>query len=167
MDPDKMLNRADAEALLIHEAELLDTLQLDDWLKLFTPDGLYWIPLDPAEEPGQNAAIVYDDALRREERAYHLMHVDFPAQSPPSRTMHLIGNVRVAAHEEGCLVKSNQVIYEMRTGDSAQVGSGVIQPLVATVEHICRATPEGVRFVRKTVVLMNHDAWMGNLTFLL
>ncbi|AZG10440.1 hypothetical protein EGT29_22625 [Pigmentiphaga sp. H8] len=159
--------RADAETLLIHEADLLDTRQLDDWLKLFTEDGLYWIPLDPAEEPGQNAAIVHDDTLRREERVYHLLHVEFPAQSPPSRTLHLIGNVRVQEHAEGFLVKSNQVIYEMRTGDSAQVGIGEIQPLVTTMEHICRPTAQGVRIVRKTITLMNHDAWLGNLTFLL
>ncbi|VCU69428.1 2-halobenzoate 1,2-dioxygenase small subunit [Pigmentiphaga humi] len=167
MHPTPTLSRADAEDLLIREAELLDTLQLEQWLELFTSDGMYWIPLDPSEEIGLNAAIICDDTLRREERVYHLLHVDFPAQSPRSRTVHMVGNVRVLPHEEGALVRSNQVIYEMRMGDSAQVGVAEIQPLVATVEHICRVTPSGARFVRKTITLMNHDAWLGNLTFLL
>ena len=29
------------------EARLLDELRWDEWSALFTPDGLYWVPLSP------------------------------------------------------------------------------------------------------------------------
>ncbi len=161
------LTRAQAEDLLIHEAELLDSLQLDDWLKLFTPDGVYWMPLDDTEAMGVNAAIMYDTTLRREERVHHLLHNEFPAQSPRSRTMHVISNVRVKPQENGFLVVSNQVIYEMRSGDYKQVGIGDIRPIIATVEHSYRASGQDFLIERKKVLLLNHDGWLGNMTFLL
>ena len=129
------MNRNDAETLLIHEARLLDNLQLEAWNELFTADGVYWIPLDDTASTQHNAAIVLDTPMRRQERVYHLTQTSysFPAQSPRSRTLHFISNVALEAlpsgQEDGAqwLVQSNQIIYEMRTGDFKQVGIGELQ----------------------------------------
>lgn len=164
---EQTLTRAAAEDLLIHEAELLDHRNLEAWSALFTEDGVYWIPLDESAPPGTAASIVYDTRLPREERVHHLLHNDFPAQSPRSRTLHLINNVRVKPSERGYAVASNQIIYEMRTGDFKQVGMGELQPIVASVEHEYCATPSGWRIGCKKILLMNRDSWLGNLTFLL
>ena len=161
------LTRSIAEDLLYHEAALLDQRKLEAWLTLFTEDGVYWIPLDDSAPAGTAASIVHDTPLSREERVHHLLHNDFPAQSPRSRTLHLINNVRVAPNAHGYTVASNQLIYEMRTGDYKQVGLGDLQPIIASVEHEYRATPAGWRIGRKKIVLLNRDSWLGNMTFLL
>lgn len=167
LDAGQPLTRSAAEDLLIYEAGLLDNRELETWSALFTEDGVYWIPLDETAPPGTAASIVYDTRLPREERVHHLLHNDFPAQSPRSRTLHFISNVRVTPTEQGYTVFSNQLIYEMRTGDFKQVGIGELQQIVASMEHDYRATPEGWRLARKKVLLMNRDTWQGNLTFLL
>lgn len=165
---DAPLTQGEAEAFLYGEAALLDEMRLDDWLRLFTPDGLYWIPLDDNEPVGACASIVRDDTLRREERVYHLLHTRFPSQSPPSRTLHMIANVRVASGADGTVVlRSNQTIHEVRTGDYRQTGLGQMTMLVATVEHTLRLDDGAPRIACKKIMLLNRDMPQGNLTFLI
>lgn len=160
--------RADAEAFLFLEAELLDELRLEEWLRLFTPDGLYWIPIDDAVAAESCASIVRDDTLRREERVFHILHTYFPAQSPPSRTLHMIANVRVRAAADGqVLVCSNQTIHEVRTGDYRQTGLGIATLLAARVEHTLRWQDGTPRIAQKKILLLNRDMPLGNLTYLL
>ena len=42
---------ADLTAFLVREAELLDSWQLDAWLALYAPDGIYWVPIEPGQAP--------------------------------------------------------------------------------------------------------------------
>ncbi len=159
--------RAQAEDFLIHEARLLDDLKLEEWNALFTADGHYWIPLDDREPIATSASIMNDTPLRREERVHHLLHNAFPAQSPRSRTLHFVSNVGVTIEGGVAVVRSSQVIYEMRTGDHKQVGLGVPQAIVADVEHQLRPVDGQMRIARKKILLLNRDSWLGNLTFLL
>jgi 3-phenylpropionate/cinnamic acid dioxygenase small subunit len=57
------LRREEAEAFLYRECRLLDTLQLEEWLELFTEDGLYWLPIvdGEPEDAGGGISIVFDD----------------------------------------------------------------------------------------------------------
>lgn len=163
------MSRAEAEDFLYREARLLDDLQLDEWLGLFTEDGLYWIPIDDAKPVDHNLSIVRDLPLRREERVHHILRTRFPSQSPRSRTVHLVSNVEVmpdAASGEVRL-RSNQVIHEMRPGDYRQTGLGELRTLVATVEHELR--PEGgrLKIALKKIKLIDRDMPLGNLTFLI
>ncbi len=47
----RLPTRDEAERFLYHEARLLDERRLDGWLALFTPDGIYWLPI-PDEGDG-------------------------------------------------------------------------------------------------------------------
>lgn len=157
-----------AAAFLYKEARLLDDLQLEQWLELFTADGLYWIPMDETLSPLKYPSLVYDDSARREERVYHLLKTPFPAQDPRSRTVHLVSNVEVLAEgRDGIDVRSSQVIYEMRTGDFTQMGLGQVRALVATVTHTLRPTDAGLKIAKKTVLLIDRDMPQANLTFLI
>ncbi|WP_420223263.1 aromatic-ring-hydroxylating dioxygenase subunit beta [Pigmentiphaga litoralis] len=165
--PAMTLSRAQAEDMLIHEAHLLDELKLDEWLTLFTEDGLYWAPIDENDDIATHVSLVYDTPLRREERVYHLLHNEFPAQSPRSRLLHCISNVRVTPSDDSVIVSSSQVVYEMRTGDFAQVGLGDIRPLVARMEHTFRSVDGAFKIACKKILFINRDAWHGNLTFII
>ena len=94
------------EDFLYLEAELLDDRKLRDWLDLLTDDVRYWMPIrhntlerpdDVAEElakPGEG--FYFDDDKKsltiRVERVYLK---NAWAEIPPSRTRHLISNVRI------------------------------------------------------------------------
>ena len=162
------ITRAEAEEFLCLEARLLDDGELERWLELFTPEGVYWVPIDDTKPTQWNSSLVWDDRLRREERVYHLLHVPFPSQSPRSRTIHLVTNVEVELAVDGrTLVRSNQVIYEARRGDFRQVGLGEVRALVARVEHILERGPATPLIAQKKVLLIDRDMPQSNLTFLL
>jgi 3-phenylpropionate/cinnamic acid dioxygenase small subunit len=98
---------------------------------------------------------------------FHLLHTKFPAQSPRSRTLHMISNVRIAEKGAGAVkLVSNQTIHEVRTGDFRQVGLGVVNTLVAKVEHVLRREQTGLKIALKKILLINRDMSQGNLTFL-
>lgn len=162
------MTRAEAEDLLYLEGRLLDQRRLDEWLKLFTDDGLYWIPIDETKAPSINTAIVYDDRLRREERVHHILHNTFISQNPRSRTLHFINNVAIEPGDGDTFrVHSNQVIYEVRTGDFTQVGLGEVRPIVANVEYVVRPDDGTMKIVLKNVMLIDRDMSVGNLTFII
>ena len=167
--PRPTLTQQAAEAFLTMEAELLDERRLEEWLKLFTPDGLYWIPLDDTLPAEHSVSIVRDDAMRREERVFHLLHTRFPAQSPSSRTLHMVANVRVIEGGDAGSVtlRSNQVVHEVRVGDYRQLGLGERHTIVAKVEHVLRLEAGEPRIALKKVLLLDRDIPQGNLTFLL
>ena len=153
---------------LTHEAELLDERKFHDWEALFTEDGIYWIPLDSGKDVKRQWSLVYDTPLRREERVYHLTEVPFPSQRPESRTLHVIGNVRVNPQGEGVMsVLSNQIIYETRVGDFRQVGLGEQRTFAAKVEHELKGDGGEFQIAKKTIHLINRDTPISNLTFLL
>lgn len=163
------MSRSEAEDFLYREARLLDELQLDEWLTLFTKDGLYWIPIDDGKPTEHSLSVVRDPPLRREERVHHILRTQFPSQSPRSRTVHLVSNVEVmpdAASGEVRL-RSNQVIHEIRTGDYRQTGLGELRTLVATVEHVLRREDGALKIALKKIKLIDRDMPLGNLTFLI
>ena len=98
--------RHQVEEFYYLEAELLDERKLREWLALLTDDVRYWMPIRrntferPAEigeelsRPGEG--YYFDDNMKslkiRVERGYAK---NAWAEVPPSRTRHLITNVRI------------------------------------------------------------------------
>jgi ethylbenzene dioxygenase subunit beta len=161
------MQTADIEQFLYREARLLDEVRLEEWLKLFTPDGIYWVPIDDSLPRNRTVSIIYDDALRREERVYRAMSVECASQSPPSRTVHFINNVMVDRVDgETFEVRSNQLIYELRAGDYRQVGLGQMRPIVATVDHRIVLSDGEPKIALKKILLLDRNGALGNLTFI-
>jgi 3-phenylpropionate/cinnamic acid dioxygenase small subunit len=165
------LTRAAAEEFLYREVRLLDTLRLEEWLTLFTDDGLYWLPIDDGDPAAAADAvsIVYDDAERRAERVYRTLHTPVLDQSPRSRTVHLVGNVEVAgADERGDVrVLCSQFIGELRPGGQGQVGLNRTRVFAARAEYRLRAEPDGWRMSMKKLALLDADQPLYNLTFVI
>jgi benzoate/toluate 1,2-dioxygenase beta subunit len=94
--PEAVALQAEVEAFLYREARLLDRQRFSDWLELFTPDAVYWIPSNSDDlDPARQVSIVYDDASRLRERVWRLESGLAYAQEPQSRTLHLVANVEV------------------------------------------------------------------------
>jgi len=101
--------------LLEREARLLDELRLEDWLALYAPECLYWVPARPdGGDPRREVAIAFDDRRRLEDRIYRLRLAHAWSQRPASRTVRMVSNVEVfaTAHEAELMVRSNFMISE-------------------------------------------------------
>jgi len=113
----KLPERSEIEAFLFHEAELIDRWELAAWLDLFTDEAIYWLPLAPDQSSGHDqVSHIYDDRRLLETRVRRAQHALFHAQKPPSRTVHLVGNVRFAPLQpaDAVAVLSSQIVVEYR-----------------------------------------------------
>lgn len=163
--------RDEAEALIFRECRLLDQLALEEWLTLFTEDGLYWLPVvdGEPERAGEAISIVYDDATRRGERVYRTLHTPVLDQNPRSRTVHLAGNVEVAGLDArgDTRVLCSQIIAELRPGGQGQVGLNTTRVFAARCEYRLRRLDGAWRISLKKVLLLDADQPLYNLTFVL
>jgi benzoate/toluate 1,2-dioxygenase beta subunit len=112
--------------LIEREARLLDQLRYEDWIKLYAPECIYWVPGTPnAGDPRREIAVMFDDRRRLEDRIYRLRTGFAWSQAPASRTVRLITNVEVfTAHDAAIrMVRSNFLISEF-WGDETRFLSG-------------------------------------------
>ena len=112
--------------LLEREARLLDQLNYEDWLALYTAQCIYWVPSTPnAGDPRREIAVMFDDRRRLEDRIYRLRTGFAWSQAPASRTVRLITNAEVFAttRDDVCMLRSNFLISEF-WGDETRILTG-------------------------------------------
>jgi len=112
--------------LLEREARLLDQLRYEEWLGLFVPECVYWVPATPnAGDPRREVAVMFDDRRRLEDRVFRLRTGFAWSQAPASSTVRLIGNVDVFAtdRDDVRMVRANFLIHEF-WGDETRFLSG-------------------------------------------
>ena len=118
--------RDEFRRLLEREARLLDQLRYEDWLAMYAPECVYWVPSTPrAGDPRREIAIMFDDRRRLEDRVYRLRTGFAWSQAPASRTVRLITNVEAFATtaEAVRMLRSNFLISEF-WGDETRVLTG-------------------------------------------
>jgi 3-phenylpropionate/cinnamic acid dioxygenase small subunit len=151
-------------AFLYLEAELLDDRRFDEWLALYAEDAVYWLPQGPEADPRHDVQLMLDDRRRLAERVLRLRSGHAYSQDPPSRTAHLVGNVRVVAEDgEGVLtVASVQLVTEMRKNRQSMYTARMTHTLVPSAQ-----SAGGFLVRRKEARLVNADVPLGNVTFLI
>ena len=124
----------DVEQFLYHEADLIDERRFDEWLTLLADDLEYWMPVrstralgDEANEfakPGESA--FFDDDKDSMEQRVRKLHTGYAwAEDPPSRTRHVVANVRiVAATSELIEVRCNFMLYRSRLAADEVLSAG-------------------------------------------
>lgn len=150
---------ANAQALLVQEARLLDEGRFNDWLDLFTPDCLYWIPVSPGGgDPTTEVSHAFDDRRRLEDRVYWLRTGLAFCQIPQSRTRRIVGNTeaRLDADGESLLVRSNFIVSEFRAGAS--------RILSGWYGHVLLPSKGGYRIRLKQANLVDSEHGHENLT---
>lgn len=171
MTTTSMLTRQEAEELVYRECQLLDEGKLEEWLTLFSDDGVYWLPASDSADPEREPSLIYDDALQRTKRVHQLVHESHLAQRPASRTVHLVSNLRAEpqVREDEALVRCNLMVAEIRPGDhqATQYSLGAQRVLAAQCEY--RFRREGGRWAiaMKKVLLIDRDLPQYNLSFIL
>jgi len=123
------------QAFLVREARLQDDQDLTEWLKLFSDDLRYWMPVitnrvgrDLGKEISPFGAVAHfdDDKISLSNRVKRLQTGMAWAETPPSRTRHLIGNVEILKLlADGELeVRSNFLIYRSHLEYDHEIFSG-------------------------------------------
>jgi benzoate/toluate 1,2-dioxygenase beta subunit len=118
--------RDEFRRLLEREARLLDQLRYDDWLTLYAPECIYWVPSTPnAGDPRREISVMFDDRRRLEDRIYRFRTGYAWSQAPASRTVRLVSNVEVfaTARDDCRMLRSNFLISEF-WGDETRVLTG-------------------------------------------
>jgi len=101
--------------LIEREARLLDQLRFDEWLAMYAPECIYWVPATPAGgDPRREVAISFDDRRRMEDRVFRLRTGYAWSQAPKSRTVRMVSNVEVFTAGDARMVRSNLLISEFR-----------------------------------------------------
>jgi len=124
VDLAKVLRQHEIEQFYYYESALLDEHRYDEWIELFTDDVHYFMPIRRTmtrrqlgrefTKPGEMAFFDDDKELLRT-RVEKLSTGTAWAEDPPSRTRHLITNVRVEDTDESELVvHSNFYLYRTR-----------------------------------------------------
>jgi 3-phenylpropionate/cinnamic acid dioxygenase small subunit len=124
--------------LIEREARLLDELRFDEWLAMYAPECIYWVPGTPGGgDPRREIAISFDDRRRMEDRIYRLRTGYAWSQAPKSRTVRMISNVEVFATKDSAarMVRSNFLISEFRVDGTRFLSGWYGHRLVQSAER--------------------------------
>ena len=76
---------------VIAEARILDELRFNDWLELFTDDGIYWMPAEWGQTDTKLVgSLMYEDKLLLSVRVERLKGLRTFSQRPKSRCHHVL-----------------------------------------------------------------------------
>jgi 3-phenylpropionate/cinnamic acid dioxygenase small subunit len=160
------------EDFFYFEAELLDDRRLRDWLDLLTDDVHYWMPVrhnplersaDLNDELSKPGDVYYfndtKDTLKvRVERVYAK---NAWAEMPPSRTRHLVSNVRVKNDGGSEIeVQSNFLCYRTRLEKDQDL-------FVGTRHDLLRSTHGNFRIARRKIILGQANLAAKNISIFL
>jgi len=104
------------EQLLYRQSELLDAKLWQDYIDLFTDDGVYWMPVTPEQTEWEGSPSIFaEDKHMMEVRMGRVTHPTAWSQAPMWATSHVIGNVVIEAEGPGeWQVRSRFHMMELR-----------------------------------------------------
>jgi 3-phenylpropionate/cinnamic acid dioxygenase small subunit len=148
--------------LIEREARILDSLLFEDWIKLFTPECVYWVPSTLERgDPRREVAVMFDDRRRLEDRIYRLRTGYAWSQAPSSRTSRMVSNVEVFVNgrADQRMVRANFVISEF--------WDGKIRTLAGWSGHRFRNVDDAWLISAKQINLLNCDQPIRNPSIIL
>ena len=93
--------REDLIDFVYDEARLLDEQQFEEWLGLWAPDSLYWMPLEYKQtDPDLVTSLLYEDEFLRKMRVHRLTGQRTFSQQPRSRCNHVLNRPRIVTMNE-------------------------------------------------------------------
>ena len=145
------------QTFLFHECRLLDDRRFDEWLKLFEPEGHYWVPMSwDQPDPHEHVSMIYEGLDLLTLRINRLVHNRTTSQMPPSRTLHQLGNVEVEGWSGEAVTSRAALTYVEYRRNEQRLFAGIARHTLV---------PKGDSFAikEKRVDLLNCDADIGHL----
>jgi 3-phenylpropionate/cinnamic acid dioxygenase small subunit len=141
------------EQFLYQQAELLDAKRWQAWIDLFTPDGVYWMPADPAHKHWDGMpAIFAEDKNLMQVRMGRVQHPDAWSQRPLWGTNHLVANVVIdkVAKNGDVTARSRFHMMELRRDD--------VRHFAGQYTHHLKKAKGGYRIKLQRVDMVNAQA---------
>jgi 3-phenylpropionate/cinnamic acid dioxygenase small subunit len=148
--------------LVLREARLLDQGRFEDWLRLFTADGVYWIPhVAGGGDPRREVSLAFDDVRRLGDRVARLRTGSAWSQVPASHTCHQLTNLEAwrGLRAGTVRVRSTFVVHESR--------GAVERSLPGWCGHLLRLEDASWRIALKQVNLLTADLGLENMSLVL
>ncbi len=152
----RMLLQFEIEQFYYAEAALLDDRRFEQWLALFAEDAHYWMPirrtmtsneLDREFTAPGAMAFFDDDRMMLAARVKKLATGYSWSEDPPSRTRHLVTNLRIVRDEAGELaVNTNFHLYRTRLNSEEDHWIG-------SRRDVLRRTSDGLKIVSRHIFL--------------
>jgi 3-phenylpropionate/cinnamic acid dioxygenase small subunit len=143
----------DVEQFLYKQSELLDTKRWQDWIDLFAPDGIYWMPPAPQYKTwdGQPAIFAEDKNLMTV-RMNRVLHPDAWSQRPLWETNHVVSNVVITKENKSgdVEVRSRFHMLELRRDD--------VRHFAGSYLHTLKKTKKGYAIKLQRVDMTNAQA---------
>jgi len=169
----RLLLKAEAEAFLTHEADLLDARRFEEWLGLLAPDVKVWMPVARnVEGGGGGAEFTVEDADANwldegyetlAQRVKQLSTGVHWAEQPPSRTTHMVSNIEVISVDgpmdapESLTVRCRFLLYRNRNETEQDF-------FIGKRNDTLRRAQDGWRLVRREVFLDQNVLLAKNLS---
>ena len=141
------------EQFLYRQAGLLDDKRWQDYIDLFTDDGVYWVPADPAHTTWDGMpAIFAEDKNLMTVRMKRVLHPDAWSQRPLWGTNHVVGNVVIekASPNGDVVTRSRFHMLELRRDD--------VRHFAGAYTHLLKKTSNGYRIKLQRVDMTNAQA---------
>jgi p-cumate 2,3-dioxygenase beta subunit len=165
----RLVTRAEVEDFLYAEADILDVWDYDAWLALFEPGARFEIPTTDyaGHSPHASGSFVNDDWDLIKARVKRLKSRKAHAENPPSRTRHLVSNVRLFPNDDD----DNQDVPTLRATAAFVVSrarDGQFDTYFGRYDHVLVVTADGLRFRRRRSILGHEYLGPGaRLSFIL
>jgi 3-phenylpropionate/cinnamic acid dioxygenase small subunit len=154
----------EVRSLLHFEARLLDQGRLEDWLELYSQDAVYWIPIEPGDDPTTTWALAFDDRRRLEDRVAWLRTGRVHGQVPASRTSRSVATVEAWPQGELCRARCALTCREFRV-DRHREWAATVEYLLERPGSGRPGTPWMIKW--KVVQLIDGRGPQENLTIVL
>jgi 3-phenylpropionate/cinnamic acid dioxygenase small subunit len=155
-------SRDDLIDFVYAEARMLDEGRFDEWLTLWQPDGIYWMPLDYKQtDPDCVTSLLHEDLFMLRLRVERLNGARTFSQKPKSRCHHVIQRPFVDVMDaEANRYVTNTSMHYVETRLDEQI------LLAVTATHELTVADDAIRIAHKRVDLLNSDAAFGNIQLL-
>ena len=142
----------EAEQFLYRQSELLDSKKWQDWIDLFTDDGIYWMPPEPSYKTWDGMpAIFAEDKNLMTVRMNRVLHPDAWSQRPLWGTNHVVSNVVIEKNSPGeIVVRSRFHMMELRRDD--------VRHFAGSYRHHLKKTGKGYCIKLQRVDMTNAQA---------
>jgi len=144
------------------EARMLDEGRFDDWLGLWAPEGMYWMPLDwNQQDPIHETSLLHEDQFMLRLRVERLNGARTFSQKPKSRCIHVLNrpDADLIDNETGRYRTVTRMTYV-----ETRLDEQFLLALTATHDLVWR---EGaLKILLKRVDILNCDAAFGNIQLL-
>jgi len=148
-----MKKQHEVEQFLYRQADLLDGKRWQDWIDLFAPDGVYWMPADPSHKHWDGVPSIFaEDRNLMDVRMKRVLHPDAWSQRPLWETNHVVSNVVIqkASPKGEIEVRSRFHMMELRRDD--------VRHFAGSYTHRLKKTKDGYRIKLQRVDMTNAQA---------